>query len=80
MFGNQITSGLSFGKIISGLSKTLNIANQVIPIYKQAKPLINNLGNITKILKSDDTNKTISTSKEIVKETNNKVNLPTFFQ
>ena len=36
MFGNPYGTGLSFTKVLSGLSKTLNIANQVIPIYKEA--------------------------------------------
>ena len=43
---------LSIINIISGLSKTLNIANQMLPLYKQIKPYIiktnNMLSNINK--------------------------------
>ena len=39
MFGNPYGTGLSFTKILSGISKTLNVANQVIPLYKEAKPI-----------------------------------------
>lgn len=43
MFGtNVVRSGLSLGKVLSGISKGLTIANQVIPIYEQAKPMISN--------------------------------------
>lgn len=54
MFGNQ--SPLTFTKIIGGLSKTINIANQVIPLYKQAKPLINGFNESKKVLKDLATN------------------------
>lgn len=50
MFGNQ--SPLTFTRIIGGLSKTINIANQVIPLYKQAKPLINGFSESKKVIKS----------------------------
>ena len=40
MFGNPYNTGLSFTKVLSGISKTLNVANQVIPIYREAKPMI----------------------------------------
>lgn len=51
MFPNTSSSGLSFSKVLSGISKTLNVANQVIPLYKQAKPMINNAKNILSVLK-----------------------------
>ena len=52
MFGNNPTvSGLTFGKVLGGISKTLNIANQVIPLYQQAKPMINNAKTIMSVLK-----------------------------
>lgn len=50
MFGNQ--SPLTFTRIIGGLSKTINIANQVIPLYKQAKPLISGFSESKKVIKS----------------------------
>ena len=51
MFGNPYGTGLSFTKILSGISKTLNVANQVIPLYKEAKPMINNAKTILGVLK-----------------------------
>ncbi len=54
MFGNlsgAATSGLTFSKIITGISKTLGIVNQAIPIYQQAKPMIGNARNLFSIYK-----------------------------
>lgn len=64
MFGNPYGTGLSFTKVLSGISKTLNVAGQVIPLYKEAKPMINNAKTIFGVLKevgkgnSKETNKT----------------------
>lgn len=44
-------NGLTFGKVISGISKTLNIVNQAIPLYKQVRPIISNAGSILSIFK-----------------------------
>lgn len=52
MFGVSTgAKGLSFAKVLTGLSKTLSIANQVIPIYQQAKPMIQNAKSAFKVLK-----------------------------
>ena len=60
MFGNPYGTALSFTKVLSGISKTLNVANQVIPIYKEAKPMINNaktiLGALKEFGKSNNSN------------------------
>ena len=48
MFSNVIGTGLTLTKVISGLSKTVNIVKEVIPIYENVKPM---LGNTKKILK-----------------------------
>jgi len=43
MFGpNVVRNGLTLTRVFSGLNKCLTIANQVIPLYQQAKPMINN--------------------------------------
>lgn len=55
MFGNPVGSGLSFTKILTGISKTLNIANQVIPLYKEAKPMLNNAKTVLSVLKGINT-------------------------
>ncbi len=77
-----MNSNLSLLKIINTLSRTLNVANQMIPLYKQAKPLIENsskmlsgLNNIKQFTKPDT--KTIAQEPSITPETN--YNSPTFF-
>lgn len=87
MFGAPVTNGLTFTKVISGLSKTLSIANQVIPLYREAKPIINNAKTIFSVLKdiNSDTNKTtakkqINKTQEIKKESLKvRNNSPVFF-
>ena len=50
MFGYQIpTKTFSLVKVLGGLSKTLNVANQLIPLYNQAKPMISNAKNMEKM-------------------------------
>lgn len=88
MFGNSmIPKTFSFTKILSGISKTLNVANQIIPLYNQAKPIISNARNILGVLKEFNT-KDLAEAKntieakdyEIKKEDNSSnINAPTFF-
>ncbi len=83
MFPGKITTGLSFAKILGGLSKALSVANQIIPIYNKAKPMIGNSKKILNILKgfSSENNlpsKTLVQNNEI-KKTDNYSNLPVFF-
>lgn len=92
MYGAPISNTLSFSKVLSGLSKTLTVANQVLPLYKQAKPLISNLGSVRTILSSltqstTNSNSSKTTSKktsiqinENIKKEENIPNLPTFFK
>ncbi|MCI6764291.1 MAG: hypothetical protein ACI4VT_04885 [Bacilli bacterium] len=72
----------AFTRLLFGLNKTLRIAGQVIPIYRDSKPLVKNVYNFVK----KKNNKVISnnTSKEISKpEEKKKIivsnNNPTFF-
>lgn len=81
-------NNFSLLNIIGGISKTLNIANQMIPIYKQVKPLLtdsnkifNNLQNIKTNLTqpnkvTNKNNQTIQNTKPSITS----VNAPTFFQ
>ncbi len=81
-------NNFSLLNIIGGISKTLNIANQMIPIYKQVKPLLtdsnkifNNLQNIKTNLTqpnkvTNKNNQTIQNPKPSITS----VNAPTFFQ
>ena len=52
MFGAPVSQGLTLSKVISGISKTLGIANQVIPLYREAKPMIQNARSIMGVLKT----------------------------
>ena len=88
MFGNQmVPRAFSFTKILGGISKALNVANQLIPLYNQAKPIISNARNILGVLKEvnskdvvDDKNIIESTDYQIKKEDNSSnSNNPTFF-
>lgn len=49
--GSPPPSPFSIGKLIGGISKTLNVANQVIPLYKEAKPMIQNARNAFSLIK-----------------------------
>jgi len=95
MFGPRVgTSTFSFGKILGGISKTLGVVNQVIPIYKEAKPMIQNAKTAFNILKEFGTSTTTriktNTEKNMkpIKEKINTIksvnlsnsNAPTFFQ
>ncbi len=88
MFGTPANSGLTLTKVISGISKTLNIANQVIPLYKEAKPMINNARTVLSVLKgmgntnnnkTTNNNKVIEQKKEPIKNTTINTNSPKFF-
>lgn len=99
MYGSNlggITNNLSISKVIKGISKTLNIANQVIPLYQQVKPIINNASSILSVFKefnSNDNKNTTSSSSNNIKTTPKVLTntlsekkelvangLPTFFQ
>ena len=84
----------SFSKMIGGMSKFLGVINEVIPIYKEAKPMITNARNAFSIVKEfgnnslnkiiKNTEKNITPIKEKINNIQN-VNLtsknnPTFFQ
>ena len=51
MFPGPIRTGLTLPKVLGGIQKTLNVANQIIPLYVQAKPLIKNAQNAFLIAK-----------------------------
>ena len=93
MFGPKIGTSFSFGKILGGISKTLGVVNQVIPIYKEAKPMIQNARTAFSILKefgNSTTNKIINNTEKniipikekinIINNVNSNINNPTFFQ
>ena len=80
MFPNITKQGLNIAKIINGLNKTINIANQVIPLYIKAKPLITNATSKIDTLKTllapmPSPKPTIKKEEKIVSSSNN----PIFF-
>lgn len=97
MFGNSplITTGLkstlTLPKVLNGISKTLGIVNQAIPLYRQAKPMIQKGRTLFKLAselgKPDSTTSASTTNKQSIKSdttlplsTPKKLNTPTFFQ
>ncbi len=80
MFGPRAIPGLSFTRMIGGISKTLGVINQIIPIYKEAKPMINNARNALSIIKEfgNTTTNRVMTKKDenlkVIKESINKIN------
>jgi len=77
MFGPRpISSGLSFGKVLGGISKTLGVVNQVIPLYKETKPMIQNARNAFSLIKefsNTSTNRIMSNTEKNVKQIKEKI-------
>lgn len=51
MYPGILKTSLNLPKVINGVSKTLSVANQLIPLYVKAKPLINNAKSTFKVAK-----------------------------
>lgn len=89
MFGNQmVPRAFNFTKILGGISKTLNVANQLIPLYNQAKPIISNARNILGVLKEFNSKDFEESKNNIIESKDYKIkkeelssneNNPTFF-
>ncbi len=71
MFGSPVSSGLTFTKVLGGISKSLSIANQVIPLYREAKPMINNAKTILAVLKGFNGN----SNSKVTKVNNANINI-----
>lgn len=95
MFGPNPLNGFSLGKVIGGISKTLGVMNQLIPLYKEAKPMITNARNALGIIKefsNNATNRVMSNTQKNLGPIKEKINVlkektnttmqkgPTFFQ
>lgn len=78
----MLNSKISIFGIIDGLNRALNVANNVIPLYEKAKPMLSNAKNVLTIVKefnkSDDT--TIKNDKEEQVINITHFNNPVFFQ
>ena len=78
----SIFSKISLGTILTNASKTLNVINQAIPLYYQAKPVISNLKSLTKITKefvskpnNNEIKKEDTNNKNVNNETTNKIEI-----
>lgn len=87
MFSNVISSGITLAKVLSGLSKSINIAKEVIPLYESVKPMIGSVKNLPKILNSLNRGSKVSESTKEVNSSTIKttiesslINNPTFFK
>ena len=78
-----INKGISLSKILKRINKTLNVAQEIIPIYTKSKPMIENSKKIFNTLKSinikSDNNKSNNEKLITNKKTDNYNNLPVFF-
>ena len=76
----MFTSGLSLTRILGGISKSLTIVEQIIPIYQKISPAINNLRNIASSFKLNNNVNSHNNVKQIKTITNNSnSHNPTFF-
>ncbi|MBE6148715.1 MAG: hypothetical protein E7167_04450 [Firmicutes bacterium] len=81
-------NGLSFIKILGGISKSLQIAQEIIPIYEQTKPMIQNAQKAFSSLKKINIPKTGNldqttlnlTNKKTITQRNSSINNPQFFR
>ena len=83
---NTGTNPLTFTKVLIGISKTLGVAREVIPLWQQTKPLVKNVRNAYGLIKSSNNKKSKSDTnqakiKKITKEKTiiSKNNSPQFF-
>lgn len=74
---SSILSKISLSSIISGTTKTLNLVNQAIPLFKQMSPIVKNAKTIFNVM--NEFKKTDEESKEVVEEVVTKQDGPTFF-
>ena len=91
MFPYPSLKTITIPKVIGGISKTLGVINQIIPLYKEAKPMVNNMRNALGFIKefSNNTTSRITTNTQknmepIKKKLENYSSInkkgPTFFQ
>lgn len=64
----------SLGNILNGASKTLNVINQALPVYKEIKPIVRNAKTLFNAYRSIN-----NTSNTNVVKSNNTNNSPNFF-
>lgn len=79
---NYDSSGI-FSKVLSGVSKSLGIASQLIPLYQDSEPIIKNARTLYNIVKnknhSPEKVEAVQELKESVPEKKSSSNSPQFF-
>lgn len=50
LFSRLFGGGINFSSILSGTQKTLNIANQAIPLIRQMQPMMQNAKTMFKVM------------------------------
>ena len=86
--GRNLSTLFNIPRIINSLNNTLNVAKQIIPIYKEAKPMVNNIRTTFNKLKNITNNNVIEHAHENAKDIKEKINTiksvnsnnPVFFQ
>ena len=73
----SIFSKNSFNSFLNGTTKTLNVINQAIPIYKQVKPIISNAKTMFRVMTAVKNTNNVKESNINIKH--NLTNNPTFF-
>lgn len=71
---------INWGSLLTNTQKTLNVMNQVVPLYHQVKPMIKNFKTLSKIGKeiNNVNNNNNNKTNDVKQNINNTVN-PTFF-
>ena len=72
MFPGVARTSLTLPKVLGGIQKTLNIANQVIPLYAQIKPIIKNAQSAFSVTKELIKTPANNTTKQITSTVQNK--------
>ena len=75
----NLLRGFNFNSIINGTQKTLNTVNQIIPLVKQAKPMVDNAKTMFKLM-SEFNRKDEKVTKKVVSNETTLNDGPTFFQ
>lgn len=74
---------LTLTKILSGISKSLNIAGQIVPIYNQVTPMISGAKNIYNKIKNININTTSKVNNTLHNKSttiSSSTNRPVFFK
>lgn len=86
--GRNLTNLLNIPRIINSLNNTLDVTKRIIPIYKEAKPMISNIRDSFNKLKKYANNNVIEHAHNNTKNVKEKINTiksvdsnnPQFFQ